>query len=277
MVRISTTRNSVDDADLLRHIAIAVSRSVIAHREPANRKMREENAAKGLGFKGYKTECILASAVANDVFRRFGFRNVKPTALDVFAFNAETYSKALRGETLVTKVFDWGKGWDWKGPLPDGYPNVGHVGVVVDEVLVDITAGQLAAPEEGRFVADTLVLPLRCLPGPSSDMYATVVHEQGPTYLLYRLEPESVQYLKTDDWNDTSRIRQISDLVIEDLLSTGLTEEIPPEMLSTAASISGTRISRASQLTRNHTTRSIVDPYYRIVLERVNRASQKQR
>ncbi|WP_280453613.1 hypothetical protein [Nocardia brasiliensis] len=255
-------RKSIDDPELIREISIAINRCALGYRESSNRSYYEKC---GKFAKGFKSKCILATAVGCEIYRRCDFHGIRPAALDVVALTEQVYAQVLRGEILVRKEFDWiGNGWAWQGPLPYGYPNAGHVGILVDGTMVDPTAGQLCRPLSGLKVPDIVVVPVDKL---SSDTYTAVAFEDGETHLLYRLAPESTQYLKTPEWNDRELIDHIADVVMEDLHTGRSAEPMPFEFLSIDSSVSGTRIRDYADLTPKHVRDSITEPYYQMFVK----------
>ncbi|NUS74313.1 MAG: hypothetical protein HOQ05_13055, partial [Corynebacteriales bacterium] len=155
-----------DDLEFLREVALSINRHTLAYM--ADRNRRDGNP--------FAAECIMASAVACQVFPRLGVRDVEPVALELFALSRTAYEKVIDRKEITGS-------W-WRSASPDSEV-AGHIGVIVSGALVDATAGQMAFPSSGLYAPSVVVISRESMEGRQEGQFVTLACDGGDTYLLY--------------------------------------------------------------------------------------------
>lgn len=239
----SPTGEASED-DLIRLIAIEINRLVMedaSYRryrstDPMDRRVYEANP---------KGQCIMATGLALMVYERFGFtvepmpvrvdviretvepptnkisqapgdlitEKVQPemaaeSSASLMATPADNHTKYANAEAMIQRAENR------KNAVADLVQNAegvfwqGHLVPLVNGMIVDPTAAQMADPSKGMFIPDSIIIPASDLTeaGTGEFHFCTPIspHREVITTLRYHKDPANVGYPRLQGWGNPS-------------------------------------------------------------------------
>jgi len=172
-------------------------------------------AMKAFGHDGHKF-CVLASLVACDVLRAAGYPDARVESCGLIASNRayrqmakttyETEAERLVLEIEADRVGAWSVQIP---PATSGLTWAGHLVVMVNQYLLDLTLAQASRPNKGLCLAGAVAVPKN----ETCSNWATMERSDGEIIVVWPKGQETDGYLQVPDANPQRRSKLVSRII----------------------------------------------------------------